>query len=543
MRSTHRRLLALLGITAAVPLAEVLVLVLIRFLTAEGLAPQSTAVWPYDSYHDMRWLLVYHNTWLMFGAGLLALIALRGLLSATIVSLAWPARSPRPPYRALLLRNIGVAAFGAVLVLPFAAYAVAASVVSLSWFLFSALIPMLLLAPFLQRMSVGRAWWRGLPSIELVGWSLLDFAVITVGGALVWTTPEGWTPLVAAAVGALNGLLWRQTVHAAVLQQRVRWPRVPVVPIVVVLALAVPLASQWLSQPGNQANTFTPPIFTRPLPPRVPYAVILLAGHDSAYDGRPAADPNVELFSYVGLDPHGHPLSYRPNATHRSLESSAQLLAAQVEAVHRRTGRPIALIAQSEGVVVALTYLRNRPGPPVQALAMFSPLTRAGRTYYPPPDASTGWGLAAGWLLRVMFKVTTIGNRAASTPDEPFVRSLLDQAPFYRFHILCPIPGVRVVAFLPTVAAAEAPPGQTIPIPVVEVPTFHAGIIGRMSANDILTTFLAGAEVNHPRREFGPLQKLGDAWLAPTLAITLNPVWRPTAQPGPPFTMARFCHR
>ncbi|OKI64352.1 hypothetical protein [Micromonospora sp. CB01531] len=541
MPPTHRRLLALLGIAAAVPLAEVFVLVLVGFFPAEGLAPQVTAVWPYDSYHDMRWLLVYHNSWLMFGSGLLTLIALRGVLSATIVSLAWPAHAPRPPYRALVLRNVGVAAFGAVLVLPFAAYSVAASVVSLSWFLFASLIPMLLLAPFLQRMSVDPGWWRGLPPIELVGWSLLDFAVITVLGALVWRAPEVWTPLVAAAAGALNGLLWRQTVRAAVRQRRVRWAGVPVAPIVVVLALVVPLASQVLSQPRNQANTFTPPIFTRPLPPQVPYAVILLAGHDSAYDGRSAADPNVELFSYVGLDSAGRPLPYRPEATHRSLESSSQLLAAQVQAVHQRTGRPIALVGQSEGATVARTYLRDRPDSPVRALAMFSPLVRAANVYYPPADANGGWGLAAGWLLRVMFKVTTIGNRAASTPDEPFVRSMLDNAPFYRYQILCPIPGVRVVAFLPTVSAAEAPTGQKIRIPVVEVPTFHAGIIGRMGADDVLISFLAGAEVNHPRREFGLLQQLGDAWHAPVLAIQLNPVWRPTAPPGRPFTPTRFC--
>ncbi|MFG3687086.1 hypothetical protein [Micromonospora sp. NPDC047740] len=541
MPPMHRRLLALLGITAAVPLAEVVVLVLLGFIPAEGLAPQSTAVWPYDSYHDMRWLLVYHNSWLMFGSGLLGLIALRGVLSATIVSLAWPAHAPRPPYRALLLRNVGVAAFGAFLVLPFAAYAIAASVVSLSWFLFAALIPMLLLAPFLQRMSVGPGWWRGLPSIELVGWSLLDFVVITVLGGLVWRTPEVWTPIVTIAAGALNGLLWRQTVHAAVLQKRIRWARVPVAPIVMVLALAVPLASQVLSQPRNQANTVTAPILNQRLPPQVPYAVILLDGHDSAYDGRSAADPNVQPFSYLGLDSAGRPRPYRSSATHRSLESSSQLLAAQIEMLHQRTGRPIALIARSEGAMVARTYLRDRPNSPVRALAMFSPLVRAGRTYYPPPEANTGWGLAAGWLLRVMFKVTTIGNRAGSTPDEPFVRSLLDGATFYRYQILCPIPGVRVVAFLPTVSAAEAPPGQKLQIPVVEVPTFHAGIIGRKSADDVLISFLAGANVNHPRREFGPLQQLGDAWHAPALAIQLNPVWRPTAPPGRPFTPTRFC--
>jgi hypothetical protein len=541
VRPTHRRLVALLAIAAAVPAAEVLVLVLIGFVTAEGLAPQASAVWPYDSYHDMRWLLVYHNSWLMFCFGLLGLIALRAVLSAALVSLSWPARTPRPPYRALLLRNLGVAMLAAVIVLPFAAYSIAASAVSLSWFLFTALIPMMLLAPFLQRMSVCRGLWRGLPSIELVGWSLLDFVLLTVGGGVVWSAPEVWTPLVAAVVGAANGLLWRQTVRAALFQTRVRWRRVPVVPIVVVLALIIPLATQVLSQPSQQANTFTPPIFTRPLPTRVPFALILLAGHNSAYDGRPSADPNVELFSYLGLDSGGRPLPYPANATHRSLESSSQLLAAQVEAVHRRTGRPIALIAQSEGAMVARTYLRDRPEGPVRALAMFSPLVRAGRTYYPPPDASTGWGLAAGWLLRVMFHVTTIGSKASTTPDEPFIRSLLDGAPFYRYQTLCPAPGVRVIAFLPTVTAAEAPPGQPFKIPVVEVPTFHGGIIGRATANDQLIDFLAGANVNHTRPEYSMLQRAGEAWHAPALAIEVNPVWRSAAPPGRPFTPTRFC--
>jgi hypothetical protein len=541
VRPTQRRLVVLLGVAAAVPLAEALVLIPSGFATAEALAPQVSAVWPYDSYHDMRWLLVYHNSWLTFGAGLLAVILLRGVLSATLVSLAWPARVPRPAYRALVRRNLEVAALGAVLVLPFAAYSVAASVVSLSWFLFSSLGPMVLLAPFMQRMSVGRGLWRGLPSAELVAWSLLDFVVITVAGGLVTSVPQTMAPLVAAAAGAVNGLLWNRTVRAAVLQERVRWRRVPVVPVVVVLTLAVPLTAQALTQPRQEGAPFAPPIFDQMLPERVPYAVILLAGHNSAYDGRPAADPNVERFSYVGLDPGGRPLPYGPRATHRSLEDSSRLLATQVEAVHRRTGRPIALVAQSEGMMVSRTYLRDVPGSPVKALAMFSPLVRTGRTYYPPPDASTGWGLAAGWLLRAMFLVTTIGSKAPSTPDEPFIRSLLDGASFYRYQTLCPVSGVRVVAFLPTASAAEAPPGQSLHIPVVQVPTLHGGIIGRSDANDLLIDFLAGEDIDRRRGEFRLLQRLGAAWHAPALAIELNPVWRPTAPPGRPFAPSRFC--
>ncbi|MEV6817019.1 hypothetical protein, partial [Micromonospora sp. NPDC051296] len=396
---SRRRLSALLGVAAVVPLAEAIVLVSIGFRQAEGLIGQSTAVWPYDSYHDMRWLLVYHDSWWLFGLGLVGAIVLRGALNAVLVGLSWPTGAPRPPRRSLLLRNLGVAALTAAIVAPFAALAVAASVVSLSWVLFSSLIPMVILAPFLQRMAVGAGWWRGLPTAKLFGWSSLNFVAITVAGGLVWSAAEEWTLAVAAAVGVVNGLLWNRTVRAAVLPARIRWRRVPVAPIVVVLALALPLAAQASTQREPDPSRYSPPIFNQPLPERVPYAVILLAGHNSGYDGRPAVDPNVERFSYNGLDSAGRPLPYRSETTHRSLESSAQLLATQVEAVHRRTGRPIALIGESEGAMVARTYLRN-PKPPVTALVMLSPLVRTGRAYYPPPSADSGYGVATGWLLR-----------------------------------------------------------------------------------------------------------------------------------------------
>ena len=130
----------------------------------------------------------------------------------------------------------------------------------------------------------------------------------------------------------------------------------------------------------------------RPLPGNVNHAVIFLEGHGSAYDGEPAADPNVQPFSYRGLDPQDRPLPYAARDTYRSIASSVALLAKQVELLHRRTGRPVALIGQSEGAMVARTYLADRPHPAVDILAMFSPLINAGRSYYPPhPTGAGGW--------------------------------------------------------------------------------------------------------------------------------------------------------
>ncbi|ASW57153.1 hypothetical protein [Plantactinospora sp. KBS50] len=534
------RFVFLLGITAAIPLLATALFNALRFPGAEGLAQQSTAVWPYDSYHDMRWLLVYHDSWLVFGLGFAGAVVVRGVLSAVLVRLAWPRELHCVSLRRLVVRNLAIALLAAVLVAPFAALAVAASVVSLSWFLFASLLPMILLAPILQRGAVGRGWWRGLPSAELVGWSILDFVTITAAGAIVWRSPGIWALVAAGGCGAVNGVLWERTVRAAVLPSHIRWRRVPVAPLVILAALLIPLTVPVVTalRPGS-TNTFRPPVLTGPLPPSVSYAVIVLAGHNSAYDGRPAVDPAVEVFSYAGLDAQGRPRPYSSRDTRRSLESSSDLLAAQVNDLHRRTDRPVALLGESEGAMVARTYLMREPESPVRALLMFSPLVRAGRAYYPPPQAGKGWGLAAGWQLRGIFGLINLISGRHDSPDEPFVRSLLDNAPFYRYQTLCPVPGVRVIIFLPTVSAAESPPAPYAFAPVYEVPALHGGLLSQAVVHDQLIEFLAGEEVGASRPEYGILQVLGAAWQAPTLPITVNPAWN--TPKGRPFDVGRIC--
>ena len=92
-----------------------------------------------------------------------------------------------------------------------------------------------------------------------------------------------------------------------------------------------------------------------------------------------------------------------------------------------------------------------------------------------------GWGLVTGWQLRALFGVVRRVRRDRHPgPDEPFIRSLLDNAPFYRNQLMCPVPGVRMIAFLPTTTATEAPPCDYTGIPVFQTPGVHAGCrVGR----------------------------------------------------------------
>lgn len=174
-------------------------------------------------------------------------------------------------------------------------------------------------------------------------------------------------------------------------------------------------------------------------------------------------------------------------------------------------------------------------------MLLFSPLVRAGRIYYPPPRAESGWGIVTGWQLRALFASTSITKVVKDDPDQPFIRSIPDNAPFYRNRTLCPVPGVRMFAFLPTSNAIEAPPGKYSGIPVFQMPAFHGGLIGREMVQNRLVDILSGQDINAPRAEYQAFQQLGAAWQAPGLALSINLAWREVRKPYPAFTGEITC--
>jgi hypothetical protein len=541
LSSTRSRTIALVTVAAVPSVAEAIFVAAIGFQAARALPAQAGALWPYQSYHDMRWILVYHNSIPGFLGEFVVIVAARGLSAGGLVALAWPAEVSRPRLRWLAMRNLRVAALAAVVILPWAVLAVGFAAVPLIWILLASLVPTLLLSPFLIRAGIVRDWWRGLPTAELVGWSLLDLAILTVAGALAASLPIWWGVPVAAVAGATNGLLRKQVVHEALAPRRIRWARIPVAPLAIAFTLVASVAVQGLvGQAAGGPGHWRPPILSERLPPKVRHAVIAIAGHDSFYDGQPATDPLVERFSYSGLDAQNRPRPYDYRASHQSLESSARLLSAQVDTIHRRTGRPVALIGQSEGALVARTYLELRPRSPVDTVLLFSPLVEPGRAYIPPQQSLTGWGVVVGWGLRAFYGASNLAKSTKDSPDEPFVRSILDNAPFYRNRMLCPVPGIRMVAFLPTSTAAEAPPDEHSRIPVFQMPAFHGGLLSAKVVEDHIVDLLAGQPATKSAREYGLLQRLGAPWQPPPLALSVNPAWRGSGQGDPAFT-GRIC--
>ncbi len=541
LRTPRGRFKALVALAAVLPAVEATIIAVLGFQAVRGLSPQVSAVWPYGTFHELRWLFVYHRTIPGFFITLVGMSALRGVLTTVLANLAWPDDIPRPSWRWLLRRNIWVALLTAVLLSPWVALAMAFATTGLSWYLIASLLPLLLFAPFLLRAGLTADWWRGLPRLAVVGWAWLNFVVLTIVGAVLSAVPIWWGIPLATVGGALNALLWRKSVAAVLAPGRVRFRLVPVVPLLVALILlsfpAMPLAAERVQ--GGRGG-WRPPIMTEPLPDSVPYAVIALGGHDSEYDGEPAVDPRVERFSYRGLDEENRPLPYTAVDTHRSLGDSAALLAEHVEVLHERTNRPIALLGHSEGAMVARTYLERWPMTEVEAVLLFSPLVMPGRVYYPPAEIRRGWGVVAGWELRALQSLWNLTDTSEEVPDQDFIRSLLADAPFYRNRTLCPVAGVRMVAFLPTVTAIEAPPGQYHRIPVYELPAFHGELVGRADVADLVLDFLSGEPVQRSEWQYEVLQRLGSAWQPPPLALKINPVWSAGREADPAFT-GRIC--
>jgi hypothetical protein len=560
-RAMISRRMLLFVVTAGAAMGEVAALNAYGYVSALGLAPQVSAPPPFGVFHDMRWLFVYNTSWGSFAGEAVALVIFRSLLNTAIIVLAWPADRPRPRLRSVLLGNVVFAAVALIILSPWACVAYAASGTSLSYFIFGEIIEFVILAIVLQRGGIISRWWLGLPSLRMIGLALATFGALTLGSLVINLAPGWWVLPVAGAAGGLNALLWEAVIAAAVspdplarmaeagriraaLARGLRWLRVPA--LAVPLALAVTagglvLIGNFLVAGGSSSGGgISAPLVSRNAHgPRA--AVLYVDGYDSSFSGK---DPIVvspglyyEVYSYRGLNSRGLPRSYTLIDTHQSLARSARLLATQVSALHKRTGRPVEIVAESEGTLVARTYLIRLPHPNVTALALFSPLIRPARVYYPPAGGGPGFGYVTGRELAGMLDLLHDSGSPPISTKEPFVRSIVDDAPLYRNLMLCPAPGVRSVAFLSLAAATVAPPGPLADIPVVEMPGIHASLEGRADVRRLLVPFLRGAPI-HARTmvSYEVVRDASAGWLAPALPLSVNPAWNyPASAPDASF--------
>lgn len=518
---------ALVAGCAAVAGIEALLVTLLGPPGAISGAPQISALAPIGTYHDLRWLLVFHDSWLTFAFEALALLAVRTAFTASCIRLAWPERVPHLALPRLVLRSLSITVATALLLFPVAALMFGMAVVSVSYFLLGAL-PLALVVFLLTAHGGAASWWRHAPAPGAVGWAALDLLTVTVAGGFAVAAPGPVGIAVAALGGALNAWCWGGVVRSMVSRHR-RVGFRPVAPagMLALLAIVVGTVSVIVTMHHHPRPAVIEASHVAP----DAQPVLLVTGFGSSWDGH---QPNLlgnqyrlQRFSYRGLGPGGEPLPYGAHDTQRSLPQLVRLMAAQVNQLARSTGRRVDIVAASEGALAAKAYLAADRAAPVDALVLLSPLVDPARVYFPPPNAP-GWGMVAGDSVRAVLDTLDATTPLSLRVDEPLVRSIDDHAGTLRDLLGCRLPGVRELALIPLPDAVGAPYGQDVSIPSAIVLAFHGTLIGEPGVDRLVTQFLDGRlPAGYQWRSLTEraLRAVASAWQMPTLPLRLNPAW------------------
>jgi hypothetical protein len=528
------RLRAHAGLVVAcvlLPGVEALALVALGLRGSVPLAPAVTAPAPFGVFHDLRFLLVYHSSWGAAAVGTLALLAWRTVVEAGLDLLAWPHDVPRPRLRSLLGKGASFVAFSMVLLTVPAALLCGMALAPVSYLFFGA-IPVVVVVAALTPHGGLTTWWSRPPPMRTVAWSLLTFLTLTVEGTALAAVPGWMTIVLAGGCGMFNA--WARLGIVTAIANHRRRRALPLVPISIVVLAALAVAGTTTTvRLLNAARHTQEQARQARLPAGAPaHPAMLISGYGTHWDGRPPPPlaPGVPItrFSYAGRTRAGVPLAFAADATDQPLDTVVRLLADQVDALHRRTGKPVALVSSSEGALAAQVYLAAYPRAPVDRLMLLSPLTSPGRTYFPPPG-SDGWGVATGTALTGISAALGHTTPLHVAADNAFVRSIADHAPAVRALSHCPARGVATAALVPLADAVATPYAARSPIPVGVVAGLHGELVDHGDAARTAAVF-----VETGRLPAGPararlvrfVRAATAAWQVPPLKSSLVPRWR-----------------
>jgi len=495
IRLRDRRLL--LALSVGLPLAEVVTLGMLNIPSGFGLAAQATAPGPFGVFHDLRWLFVFHNSVAGFMVGLLLLIGLRSLLMALLVRSAWP--GPPPRFRRLLSYALVSTVVAAVFLSPWVTLLFGVAVIPLSWVFFGALPPALATILILHHIGIDGGWWRRLPPARSAAWMALSFLALSLSALAVAGQPFPAVLGVVAATGWFNAWAWHHCAGVIVRGLPSRSHRFA--PVTVMAALAVFLVALVGSQIGFAARGDEDPgAWVAGDARRGVRAVLLVGGFASGCcDEGPqlqgaSAAIYVEQFSYLGLTGEGDPLPHTGLVTDADLSRLAGLMAAQVDGLAARSGRPVAVVAESEGTLVATAYLEQHPEAPVDRLMLLSPIIDPGRVTY-PDLGEEGRGVVAGYQLRVLSELIDEMAPFTVSADSALVDSVRREAAGLQEAVLDDRPRVEEVALLPLADAVTGPSDEDFRIEVIVVPAFHGGLRGRLDVQAMIRSWVLGGDL------------------------------------------------
>ena len=218
---SHRSLVV---VCTAAAVVEALLVNAFAPTSSLGLATQVTAPPPFGVFHDLRWIVVYHESWIGLACELLAFVVFRSLLTAVCLRAAWPHDIPPEPWALTIRRSVVFTVIVGVLLAPWAALMFALAVVSLSWLFFVAIPVVLMLALLVHGGAVTGSWWRRTISARSLGWVLVAFVALSVFGSIMTTCPVWARVPVAVLAGSRtpgSGCTWSTRCSIATAAARV----------------------------------------------------------------------------------------------------------------------------------------------------------------------------------------------------------------------------------------------------------------------------------------------------------------------------------
>jgi hypothetical protein len=540
---------ALVTLCVGLVVVETIVISALGPRGAVGLAPQVTAPEPIGIMHDLRWLAVFHRSWMAFAMEALAFVAFRTTLVIVLIRLAWDPRQPTPSLRQLATWTLRYVVIVAVLSFAWIAVMFGLAVVALDWLFFVG-VPSLFLVALVTHHGILRpVWWRESPQLRTTAWLVLTLVELSAAGAVIAALPFVLRVPVAILAGGFNAWAWMMIVeHLTAPRSAPRFR--PVGPAAIALLVTATLVGVAIGAPQLQHPATSPAVTAAGLPvatigsatglaPGPGPAVLVATGFDSTWDGTEGAPLTSGLvqqrFSYRGLGADDKPLPYDAGATHRSVAALVRTMRDQVNELHRRTGRRVAVVAESEGSIIAAAYLVSHERAPVSNLVLLSPLVRPGRVYY-PPAGEDGWGVATGWALRGITNIVGEVSSINLPADAPFLRSITSHPLAFRDLLACTPPHIPKLVIVPITSALSSPDPVAIAGPTLVLPAVHGGLLGNPTARAATVRAIRGRPPSGESWDDveSVLRAATAPWQVPELPLSVNPAWRSgTAPPSP----------
>jgi hypothetical protein len=197
----------------------------------------------------------------------------------------------------------------------------------------------------------------------------------------------------------------------------------------------------------------------------------------------------VQQFSYRGTNRHGQPLPYGAKASNLPLPELGDRIAAQLWRLHEQTGKPVDIVAESEGTLGLDAMLAQHPKAPVGSVVLLSPIVAPGQYGY----KGTGSSLltrdelhALIWFVGGLSPFGTTGAQtlisSVNSVGARFASAAAEHAP------------VRMLDVVP-LADAVTLPACPLPRNVVVIPAFHSELLGDPVALRAVRRFLTDRSV------------------------------------------------